>query len=98
MLIDLYGNLPLISDVIKSRRMRIAGHCVRHQEEIASRLILWKPKHGRPNRGRQPTTFTDMLLKDTEADNLGELKTMMLDREDWKKKVETSFRAGARLK
>ena len=25
-----YGKLPLVSSKIKSRRMRMAGHCIRH--------------------------------------------------------------------
>ena len=29
---NVYGKLPLVSSKIKSRRMRIAGHCIRHPE------------------------------------------------------------------
>ena len=43
--IDLYGYLPRLSDTIRKRRMRLAGHCVRHSELTASELILWKEDH-----------------------------------------------------
>ena len=40
----LNGKLPAISLQIKERRIRLSGNCYRHTEEIASKLILWKPK------------------------------------------------------
>ena len=48
----LYNGIPLIIDVITSRRMRFAGHCLRHNDEIAHNLILWEPKFDRRNCGR----------------------------------------------
>ena len=48
---DFYGKLPNLSDTIRLRRMRLAGHCARHPELTASQLILWKPTHGRKSRG-----------------------------------------------
>ena len=30
--VNLYGKLPRLSDKIRQRRMRLAGHCVRHPE------------------------------------------------------------------
>ena len=44
--------MPLITDGISSRHMRIAGHCLRHHDEIAHNIILWEPQFGRRNRGR----------------------------------------------
>ena len=32
---ELYGDLPLVSSKVAVRRMKVAGHCVRHQEEEA---------------------------------------------------------------
>ena len=43
---ELYGELPLLSQKLKERRLRFAGHCHRSQEEIASTLVLWTPRHG----------------------------------------------------
>ena len=37
---DLYGNLPRISNKIRERRLKLAGHCVRHNELEASNLVL----------------------------------------------------------
>ena len=49
----LYNGIPLITDVVASRRMRFSGHCLCHNDEIAHNLILWEPKFSRRNRGRQ---------------------------------------------
>ena len=44
--IILYGNLSKI----RERRMSLAGHCVRHKEEEASKLVIWNPiTRGRAN-------------------------------------------------
>ena len=29
---ELYGNIPLVTDKIASRRLKLAGHCYRHPE------------------------------------------------------------------
>ena len=70
---------------------------MRHDDEVASKLVLWKPTHGRNNRGRQRTTYTDTLLMDVGAANINELKSMMLDRDLWRDEVAW-VRAGARPK
>ena len=44
--------LPLVSSKTKSRRMRMAGHCIRHPELYTHPLILWEPTQGKANRGR----------------------------------------------
>ena len=50
---ELYGKLPKVSVKIKAKRMQLAGHLVRHrEEEVASKLVLWEPLDGAPNRGR----------------------------------------------
>ena len=38
--------MPKITEVIKQRRLRLAGHCIRHTDEITHNLVLWKPKNG----------------------------------------------------
>ena len=43
---ELYGNLPKIFEVIRERSLRIAGHCIRHNDEIANKLVLWQPTRG----------------------------------------------------
>lgn len=61
----LYGSLPKVTTKIRERRMRLTGHCKRHDEEMASNLVLWQPDRGRPSRGRRRTTLIDTLLNDT---------------------------------
>ena len=55
-------NKCMMSDVVKSRRMKLSGYCVCHSKEKASKLAR--------GRGRQGTTFTGILLNDTKAGNL----------------------------
>ena len=62
---ELYGDLPAVSDKIASRRLQLAGHCYRHPELTAQKLVLWEPKHGHRNRGRPKTTFVETLKRDT---------------------------------
>ena len=57
---ELYGDLPPLSDKIKERRHRFAGHCYRIQKEIVSDLVLWKPLPGYSRLGRPPTTYLYM--------------------------------------
>ena len=39
--VDLYGKLARLTDKIRQRRMRMAGHSLRHPELVASELVLW---------------------------------------------------------
>ena len=93
--VELYGSLNKITTVIRERRLRIAGHCVRHKEEMANRLVLWQPTTGQRRRGRQSVSYVDCLLEDTGADNTNEMEAMMMDRELWRGNVRLG-RAGAR--
>ena len=84
---SLYGKLPLVSTKIQVKRMRLAGHCLRHTEEIANKLVLWNPTDGKPNRGRKHISYIDNLLNDTGVNNEKELMTIMNNRVDWKNRV-----------
>ena len=88
--IDLYGHLPRLSDTIRQRRMRLAGHCVRHPELTASELILWEPTHGKKSRGRPHATFIDTLKRDTGLSSANEIRTLMEDRGQWRAAVRNS--------
>ncbi len=61
----LYGNLPRVTDTIRERRLRLAGHCVRHSELEVSDLVLWEPTQGKSSRGSQRLTYIDMLTPDS---------------------------------
>jgi len=54
---QLYGELPKVSTKIKQRRMRLAGHCIRHTEEVANKLVFWQPTEGRAGRGRRRINY-----------------------------------------
>ena len=56
---DLYGRLPRASSKVASRRLKLAGHCVRHPDEVASKLVLWEPSQGRMNVGKRAVTYVD---------------------------------------
>ena len=59
---ELYSNLPKVTEKIRKRRRKLAGHCVRNSVEVACNLVLWKPSHGKPNRGRKRKTYLDNLM------------------------------------
>ena len=89
---NLYGNLPPVSVKVRARRMRIAGHNVRHPELSANPLILWEPTQGKSNRGRRRLTYIDMIRKDTGLKDKNEIKAIMLDREVWREINHTNAR------
>ena len=80
----LYDGMPKLTHKIAERRLRLAGHCVRHPEELASNLVLWQPTHGHRNPGRQRTDFVEMLQRDTGLKTTSEMRTVMLERDIWR--------------
>ena len=86
--IQLHGELP-VSTKVQQRRMRLAGHCVRHEDEVANKPVLWQPTNGHANRGRKKITYVDNLS--TGLGNISEMQTVMMDRGCWKGRV---FNAG----
>ena len=62
---ELYGLLPAITHVIKTRRLRFIVHVWRRQEETLHQLLLWEPGHGKRSRGRPKTTYVDQACVDT---------------------------------
>ena len=95
--VDLYGKLPPVSSKVEARRLKLAGHCVRHSDEVASNLILWEPSQGRMNVGRRAVTYIDVLKEDTGLETTNELKTAMKDRNEWRRYAKLT-RARARPK
>ena len=79
---ELYRNLPPVTTKIQKRRMKLAGHCVRHEEEIARKLVLWQPE-GKRKRGRPAHSYIDNLLDDTGLHDTTELEEAMKDRNTW---------------
>jgi len=60
---ELYDNLPKVGDKVAARRMGLVGHCSRHPELPAGKVILWEPTHGYRRRRRQRGIFLDTLKK-----------------------------------
>ena len=92
---ELYGDLPRVSCKVRERRLRLAGHAIRHPELSLSKVILWKPVHGQRGRGRPRSTYVDNLLTDVGVETTGELETLMLDRAVWKDAIQNSRTAHA---
>ena len=93
----LYGNIPPVTDTIKTRRLRFAGHIHRLQDQPAQQLLLWQPSYGRRYQGRPHKTFPDVLQEDTGL-NLDKLRVLMsdTDRDRWREAVSrNSFQTGS---
>ena len=82
---ELYEKLPLVSSKIKARRMKMAGHCVRHPELSVHPLILLESSQGKASRGRRRISYVDMLKKYCGLHEKEEIRTSMLDRDVWRK-------------
>ena len=72
--------------------MRIAGHCLRHNDEIAHNLILWEPKFGRINGGRQKYSYIDNLKEDTDLKDIDQIRKVMIDRGEIARRGPTKIR------
>lgn len=92
---QLYQELPLVTNKVAERRMRLAGHCIRHPEEIASSLVLWQPTKGRVSRGRPAVSYVDKLKKDTDLEEVAEIRMAMQARSQWRERTRL-VRARAR--
>jgi len=71
---ELYADLTRISETIKERRFRLAGHCWR-SNEAAANLVLWKPQHWQKKPGRPKLDYATLLSEDTGL-NVVELGTI----------------------
>ena len=81
---QLYGKMERVTTKIKVRRLRMAGHCVRHPELAVNPLVLWEPTHGRAARGRTRLTYTELMKRETGCTNTEELMTAMTNRDVWR--------------
>ena len=83
----LYKGLPKLSDKLRVRRMKLAGHLVRHPEEAAHEVVLWEPLHGNSKRGAPEMNYVKLLRRDTGLEEAAEIKTAMMDREGWRERA-----------
>ena len=80
----LYGKLLQLSAKIRARRLRMAGHCVRHEDLAANNLVLWEALHGKASREGQKYTYVDQLRRDTGLGSTAEIKTCMEQCSVWR--------------
>ena len=90
--IGLYDELPRISNKIASRRLQLAGHCIRHPELSTQPQVLWEPSHEHRGRGKPRATFIDTMKRDTGANDATELASPMAGREIWHGKMVVRLR------
>ncbi len=66
---------------LEKEDVQFAGHSFRAKEEAVSQVtsIPWQPNHGQKSRGRPPTTYVDLLMRDTGL-RVEELATTIVDR------------------
>ena len=83
---QLYGHLPLVTKIIKIRRNRHAGHCLRSRDELISDELLWTPSDGRAKAEWPARTYIQQLCEDTGC-SPEELPEVMNDREGWRERV-----------
>ena len=64
----------------------MAGHCHRHNELPAGKLVLWEPtsRQGHRSRGGVVKTFVDILKTDARVETVEEIAKCMEDRDDWR--------------
>ena len=58
---SLYRNLPHISTKIQQIRMRFAGHCCRHENEVEYKVVLWMTIDGK-NQLRKKKEYMKSLI------------------------------------
>ena len=90
----LYKGLSPVSDIIKARRLRLAGHTFRDQTSPAHLTVTWDPSHGTLSRGRPAHTLIDTLLRDTGLDNIRELECCMSEKNEWRNRVSRCQTSG----
>ena len=89
---QLHGYLPPITETIKVRRIRHAGHCWRSRDDLISDVLLWTPTRGRAKAGRLARTYIQQLCEDTGS-SPEDLPEAMNDRDEWRESVR-DIRAG----
>ena len=67
-----------LSNKIRRRRLKFAGHCIRREDEVVSDLVLWQLTYGTRRRGRPPDSYIKTLERDTG------LRAAIKNRDVWK--------------
>ena len=83
---QIYEKLPPVSSLVKARRVQVAGHCCRAENEVISILLLWKPASDKI-RGRT-LSYPDVISRDVDIKQQ-DLRNAMMDREVWRNIVNS---------
>ena len=81
---QLYAGHQKLSQLIRTRRLKLAGHMFRDETNPAHSLVTWKPKHGTAKIGRPSASFPDILCSDLQIETVRELEQHMRDRNSWR--------------
>ena len=84
---QLYGHQPPVTNTIKIRLTRHAGHYWRSRDEFVSDVLLWNPSLGQAKVGRPARTYIQQLCADTGC-SPEDLPKAMVDREGWRKRIK----------
>ena len=82
----IYGTLPTISEVVRERRLRFAGHCYRAKDQAITNLVLWQLPTPHRN-GARPLSYTTTIIRDTGI-RLEDLRNAMEDKDMWRSMVK----------
>lgn len=77
---EIYGDLPKVISKVQ-QRMRLAGHCIRYDDQVASKFVLWQPSERRKIRVGEEE---DTLLEDSTMKTIQEMKIIMVNCAEWK--------------
>ena len=83
---QLCSHQPPITETIKIRRTRHAGHCWRNWDEHVSDVLRWTPSHGRAKTGRPARTYIQQLCADTGC-SPEDLPKAIDDRVVWRDRI-----------
>ena len=59
-----YNGLPKLSATIRKRRLQFAGHCIRADKQVVSKLVLWETDGAMRVGGGNITTYLKLMLDD----------------------------------
>ena len=76
----LYGDTPRVSSVLRERRLRFAGHCLRREGMPESEMLFWEAPGTFRVGGHARKSYPKALLKDSGLDTLADMKCAMNNR------------------
>jgi hypothetical protein len=85
-----YNDLPKLSATIRKRRLQFAGHCIRADNQVVSKLVLWEASGAMKVGGGNITTYPKRILDDIntvqrdKTYKLEDIIPLAMNRELWK--------------